>query len=50
MGAPFRADHVGSLLRPHELHDLREQVRLGKADAARLKQTEDRLIRDVVKL
>ena len=35
---PFRADHVGSLLRPHELHDLREQVRLGKADAARLRK------------
>ncbi|HET7363806.1 MAG TPA: 5-methyltetrahydropteroyltriglutamate--homocysteine S-methyltransferase [Burkholderiales bacterium] len=50
MRAPFRADHVGSLLRPHELHDMREQVRLGKADAARLKQAEDRLIRDVVKL
>src|SRR5918995_989377 len=50
MRAPFRADHVGSLLRPHELHDLREQVRLGKADAAQLKDAEDRLIREVVKL
>ena len=46
----FRADHVGSLLRPHELHDLREQVRLGKADAAKLKEAEDRLIREAVKL
>ena len=26
MPAPFRADHVGSLLRPQELHELREQV------------------------
>ena len=50
MSGPFRADHVGSLLRPHELHDLREQVRLGKADAAKLQQAEDRLIREVVKL
>src|SRR6185436_5283720 len=50
MGAPFRADHVGSLLRPRELHDLREQVRLGKASAAQLKEAEDRLIRDAVKL
>ena len=50
MPAPFRADHVGSLLRPHELHDLREQVRLGKADARKLREMEDRLIRDVVKL
>ena len=47
---PFRADHVGSLLRPHELHDLREKVRQGKAAAADLKQAEDRLIREVVKL
>jgi 5-methyltetrahydropteroyltriglutamate--homocysteine methyltransferase len=50
MRAPFRADHVGSLLRPHELHDMREQVRHGKADAGRLKEAEDRLIREAVKL
>ena len=50
MAAPFRADHVGSLLRPRELHDLREQVRLGKASAPKLKEAEDRLIREVVKL
>ena len=50
MRPPFRADHVGSLLRPHELHDLREQVRLGKASAKQLRDAEDRLIRDVVKL
>ena len=50
MSGPFRADHVGSLLRPHELHDMREQVRLGKADASKLQQAEDRLIREVVKL
>ena len=31
---PFRADHVGSLLRPRELHDLREKVQQGKASAA----------------
>lgn len=48
--APFRADHVGSLLRPHELHALREQVRLGKASAADLKSAEDRQIREVVRL
>jgi len=50
MPGPFRADHVGSLLRPHELHDMREQVRMGKADAAQLREAEDRLIREVVKL
>jgi len=42
---PFRADHVGSLLRPHELHELREKVRLGEGSAQELKQAEDRLIR-----
>ena len=46
--APFRADHVGSLLRPAALHDLREQVRLGKASAADLTAAEDREIRQVV--
>ncbi|OAI51076.1 methionine synthase [Betaproteobacteria bacterium SCGC AG-212-J23] len=48
--APFRADHVGSLLRPAALHELREQVRLGKASAADLTAAEDREIREVVKL
>ena len=47
---PFRADHVGSLLRPRELHELREKVRLGSAPAAELRDMEDRLIREVVKL
>ncbi|MGH8724992.1 MAG: 5-methyltetrahydropteroyltriglutamate--homocysteine S-methyltransferase [Burkholderiales bacterium] len=50
MRAPFRADHVGSLLRPAELHELREKVRLGSAAAAQLKAAEDRLIREVVAL
>ena len=50
MKPPFRADHVGSLLRPRELHDLREKVREKKASAEELKQAEDRLIREVVKL
>ena len=47
---PFRADHVGSLLRPHELHDLREKVREGRASAAELKDAEDTAIREAVKL
>jgi 5-methyltetrahydropteroyltriglutamate--homocysteine methyltransferase len=50
MGAPFRADHVGSLLRPHELHEMREKVRHGKGSAQELKAAEDRLIREVVGL
>jgi len=47
---PFRADHVGSLLRPQELHALRERVRLGRAAAAQLRDVEDREIRAVVRL
>jgi 5-methyltetrahydropteroyltriglutamate--homocysteine methyltransferase len=50
MNPPFRADHVGSLLRPHELHDLREKVRQGTASAAELKDAEDKAIREAVKL
>jgi 5-methyltetrahydropteroyltriglutamate--homocysteine methyltransferase len=50
MPGPFRADHVGSLLRPHELHELREKVRTGQAPVTKLTEMEDRLIREVVKL
>ncbi|MFM9883855.1 MAG: 5-methyltetrahydropteroyltriglutamate--homocysteine S-methyltransferase [Burkholderiales bacterium] len=50
IAGPFRADHVGSLLRPRELHDLREKVRRNEATAAELRLVEDRLIREVVKL
>jgi 5-methyltetrahydropteroyltriglutamate--homocysteine methyltransferase len=48
--APFRADHVGSLLRPAALHDMREQVRRNELPFAKLKEAEDLHIRDVVKL
>jgi len=50
MPGPFRADHVGSLLRPRELHELRDKVRAGQAPAAELEQAEERLIREVVRL
>jgi 5-methyltetrahydropteroyltriglutamate--homocysteine methyltransferase len=50
MGAPFRADHVGSLLRPAALHELREQVRKKEIALEKLKEAEDRHIREVVKL
>jgi 5-methyltetrahydropteroyltriglutamate--homocysteine methyltransferase len=45
---PFRADHVGSLLRPKALLDAREQFAAGKIDAAALRAVEDEAIRDVV--
>src|SRR5690242_2031980 len=34
---PFRADHVGSFLRPKFLLDAREQFRTGAIDASRLR-------------
>jgi 5-methyltetrahydropteroyltriglutamate--homocysteine methyltransferase len=48
--APFRANHVGSLLRPPELLQAREKHQKGEMSAAQLRQTEDRCIRDAVKM
>lgn len=48
--APFRANHVGSLLRPPELLQARERRQRGEIDAAQLRAVEDRCIRDVVKM
>lgn len=48
--APFRADHVGSLLRPPELLHAREQHQQGTLSAEALRAIEDRAIRDVAKL
>ncbi|MCW5772443.1 MAG: 5-methyltetrahydropteroyltriglutamate--homocysteine S-methyltransferase [Rhodospirillaceae bacterium] len=45
---PFHADHVGSLLRPKELLDAREQAAAGALDAAGLRKVEDKCIRDAV--
>ncbi len=47
---PFRADHVGSLLRPKALHDAREQRKRNEISADDLRKVEDQAIRDVVKL
>jgi len=46
---PFRADHVGSFLRPKELLDARERQRKGELSRAQLREVEDRAIRDVVR-
>src|SRR5580658_1797430 len=46
---PFRADHVGSLLRPAELKATREKFAKGEIDAAALKAVEDRAIIDVIR-
>jgi len=48
MRPPFRADHVGSLLRPVALKDAREKYARGEFDAAALEAVEDTEIRRVV--
>src|SRR5487761_2083544 len=46
---PFRADHVGSLLRPVALKGAREKFAKGEIGAAELKAVEDREIKDIIK-
>jgi 5-methyltetrahydropteroyltriglutamate--homocysteine methyltransferase len=46
---PFRADHVGSFLRPPELLAARDRFKKGEIDAAALRAVEDEAIRTVVK-
>ncbi len=45
---PFRADHVGSLLRPQELHDARDKARRGEMSSGDLRAVQDKHIREVV--
>ncbi len=47
---PFRADHVGSLLRPHRLHQARMQRQRKNITAERLRGIEDDCIREVVQI
>ena len=48
---PFRADHVGSLLRPQSVKDARRKYFEDKSiDAEELREVEDAAIRDVVKM
>lgn len=46
---PFRADHVGSLLRPPELLQAREDHKAVRISPAELRRIEDQAIRDVVR-
>ena len=46
---PFRADHVGSLLRPPRLLQAREDYAAGLVDAPELRAVEDEAIREVVR-
>ncbi|MEU4163698.1 5-methyltetrahydropteroyltriglutamate--homocysteine S-methyltransferase [Actinoplanes sp. NPDC026670] len=47
---PFRADHVGSLLRPPQLLRARAQRALGEISAEQLRFVEDDAIREVVRM
>ena len=47
---PYRADHVGSLLRPPELLRAREDHAAGRIDDEALRAIEDEAIRNVVKM
>ncbi len=46
---PFRADHVGSFLRPRRLLDARERYRQGDLSREGLRAVEDDAIREIVK-
>ena len=49
MKPPFRADQVGSLLRPKELSEARRKFKEGKLEATALKEIEDRSIREAIR-
>jgi 5-methyltetrahydropteroyltriglutamate--homocysteine methyltransferase len=46
---PFRADHVGSLLRPRELQEARAARKAGKLSAEALRAVEDRCIEAAIR-
>jgi 5-methyltetrahydropteroyltriglutamate--homocysteine methyltransferase len=47
---PFRAEHIGSLLRPKTLHAAFRRLSAGEIDAATYRAVVDQAIRDVVQL
>src|SRR5205823_10290854 len=49
-GPPFRADHVGSLLRPPELLRARAESQAGRLSAAELRAAEDKAIGDAARM
>ncbi len=46
--APFKADHVGSLLRPDRLHEARSKFKEGKFSAEQLREIETEEIKRIV--
>jgi len=47
---PFRADHVGSLLRPKEVLQARDEFAKGQISAEQLARVEDEAIRDAIRM
>lgn len=47
---PFRADHVGSLLRPHYLLEARDRLAAGELDQEAFQEIEDRAVIEVIRL
>jgi 5-methyltetrahydropteroyltriglutamate--homocysteine methyltransferase len=47
---PFRADHVGSLLRPAYLLEARTEAKAGRLPVERLRESEDRAVREIIAL
>jgi 5-methyltetrahydropteroyltriglutamate--homocysteine methyltransferase len=48
LNPPFRADHVGSLLRPRPLLEARQQYRNKEITQAQLREVEDKYIREAI--
>ena len=47
---PFRADHVGSLLRPPALHEARADYKAGRLDADALRAVEDAAVIEAIEM
>ncbi len=47
---PFRADHVGSLLRPPEVLRARDEFAAGRISAEQLRDIEDAAIREIIRM
>lgn len=47
---PFRAEHVGSLIRPRPLYEKRCELEEGKCSVEDLKEVEDDAVKHVVEL
>ena len=46
--APFKADQVGSLLRPENLHKARKDYKIGRITAEQLREVENQEVKRIV--